>query len=116
MDRNLAQRIGFAAVAIPLALAIVWYGGWPLALLVALVAALGVRELFGLFRKTGGRAIEVLGLLAAIAVPITGFLAIAGDIRLAAGSASQPPSGCWSCWPRHWRRMRPPQNRSRPSA
>jgi phosphatidate cytidylyltransferase len=87
MDRNLAQRIGFAAVAIPLALAIVWYGGWPLALLMALVAGLGVRELFGLFRKTGGRAIEALGLLAGFAVPIAGFLAIAGDLRLAPGSA-----------------------------
>jgi hypothetical protein len=45
MDRNLAQRIGFAAVAIPLALGVVWYGGWLLVALVLVVAVLGTREL-----------------------------------------------------------------------
>jgi phosphatidate cytidylyltransferase len=87
MDRNLAQRIGFAAVAIPLALAIVWYGGWPLAVLVALIAGLGARELFGLFRQTGGRAIEALGVLGSVAVPIAAFLALTGNSRLATGCA-----------------------------
>ena len=41
MDRNLAQRIGFAVVAIPLVLAVVWYGGWPLVALATGVAVLG---------------------------------------------------------------------------
>src|SRR4029079_10668141 len=30
---NLARRVGFAVVAIPLALLLVWFGGWPLVLL-----------------------------------------------------------------------------------
>jgi phosphatidate cytidylyltransferase len=66
MDRNLAQRIGFAAVAIPLALAIVWYGGWPLVALVAVVGALGTSELYGLLRRTGAAPLDFLGLGAAV--------------------------------------------------
>jgi phosphatidate cytidylyltransferase len=87
MDRNLAQRIGFAAAATPLALGIVWYGGWPLAVLVALVAVLGARELFGLFRQTGGRAIEGLGLLAAGTVPIAVYLVLTEGMPITAGLA-----------------------------
>ena len=46
MDSNLVQRVGFAVIAIPLALAVVWYGGLPLALLLAvsLAFALSVLE------------------------------------------------------------------------
>jgi phosphatidate cytidylyltransferase len=84
MDRNLAQRIGFAAVAIPLALGTVWLGGWLLAGLVALVAALGTRELYGLFRQTGGRPIEGLGVAAAIALPLMTHRLLIGDARIEA--------------------------------
>ena len=38
MDGNLVRRVGFAVIAIPLALALIWYGGLPLALVLALVA------------------------------------------------------------------------------
>ena len=41
MDAELVRRIAFAAVAIPLALLIVWYGGLPLAALLAAASALG---------------------------------------------------------------------------
>src|SRR5512134_1618695 len=84
MDRNLAQRIGFAAVAIPLALGTVWLGGWLLAGLIALVAALGTRELYGLFRRSGGRPIEGLGVAAAIALPLMTHLLLIGDARIEA--------------------------------
>ncbi|MGH7630685.1 MAG: phosphatidate cytidylyltransferase [Gemmatimonadales bacterium] len=78
MDRgNLAQRIGFAAVAIPLALGVVWYGGWLLVALVAVVAVLGTRELYGLFHRTGGRALEAAGLAAAAILPAVVYLLVA---------------------------------------
>lgn len=51
MASNLAQRVGFAVVAIPLALALVWLGGPPLALLVSMVGVLGTRELFAFARR-----------------------------------------------------------------
>ena len=79
MDRNLAQRIGFAAVAIPLALAVVWYGGWPLTALVAAVGVLGAREMFDLFRQGGGRAVAWLGLLGAAAVAPMAYLVLTRD-------------------------------------
>src|SRR5206468_7279806 len=50
---NHLQRVLFAAVAIPLALGIVWYGGLLLALLVAVAGVLGTRELFALAEKAG---------------------------------------------------------------
>ena len=46
MASELARRVGFAAVAIPVVLLVVWYGGLPLAALVAITAALGTAELF----------------------------------------------------------------------
>ena len=53
MDANLVRRIGFAVIAIPLALGIVWYGGFPLAFLLAVASALGTKELFGLAARAG---------------------------------------------------------------
>src|SRR5918999_1074093 len=50
---RVARRVGFAAVAIPLVLLVVWYGGLPLAALVATAAALGTGELFGLAERGG---------------------------------------------------------------
>ena len=56
MDANLVRRVGFAVVAIPLALLIVWYGGLPLALLLAVAGALATRELFDLAERQAGPA------------------------------------------------------------
>lgn len=70
MATNLVQRVGFAAVAIPLALGLVWLGGLPLALLVSVVAVLGTRELYSF---TAGQEIQPLalpGLATAAAVPL----------------------------------------------
>jgi phosphatidate cytidylyltransferase len=68
IDGNLARRVGFATVAIPLALLIVWYGGIPLVLLLAIAGALGARELFDLATRIGIRALRVFGLLSAAAL------------------------------------------------
>lgn len=72
MDSNLIRRVGFALVAIPLVFLVVWYGGAPLALLVATVAGLGARELFGLAERGGVRPAVTLGLIgAAVIAPVT---------------------------------------------
>ncbi|HEY0351080.1 MAG TPA: phosphatidate cytidylyltransferase [Gemmatimonadales bacterium] len=72
MDSNLARRVGFAVIAIPLALAVVWYGGIPLALLLALAAALATRELFDLAARQGVQAARLFGVVSAAALgPLT---------------------------------------------
>lgn len=70
MDSNLVKRIAFAAVAIPLAIGVVWLGGWPLAALVSVVALLGVRELFDLAEKQGNLPLRSSGMVLAFAFPL----------------------------------------------
>lgn len=74
MDANLIRRIAFAAVAIPMAVFLVWLGGWPLVALVALVAALGTRELFDIAAKQGNLAFREAGLAAAVAGAVLVYL------------------------------------------
>lgn len=71
-------RIATAAVGIPIVLTLIWVGGWPLILVVALVAALGLRELLRLaglgpevaLLASAGAALGVIG----DADPGAGFL------------------------------------------
>lgn len=70
MDSNLVRRILFAVVAIPLALLVVWVGGWSLAVLVATIAVLGTRELFDIASNQGIAALRGAGYLVAAAVPL----------------------------------------------
>jgi phosphatidate cytidylyltransferase len=81
MDANLVRRVAFAAVAIPLALIVIWYGGLPLVCLLALAGALGARELFGLAERQGVKPARVLGIAAAAAVAPLTYAAIAGENR-----------------------------------
>ena len=82
MDSNLIRRVGFAAVAIPLALVVIWYGGLPLALLLALAGALGVRELFDLAARQGIRPARPLGFVSAAALaPLAYATLVAPDVR-----------------------------------
>jgi len=82
MDSNLVRRVGFAVVAIPLALAVVWYCGLPLAFLLALAGALGTKELFGLAARQGIRAAGAFGFVSAAALaPITYATLAAPDVR-----------------------------------
>jgi phosphatidate cytidylyltransferase len=76
MASELAQRLGFAAVAIPLVLLLVWYGGLPLAALIATAAALGTAELFGLAELGGTRPARGLGVATAAAIPMVAYLAL----------------------------------------
>ncbi len=82
MDSNLIRRVAFAVLAIPLALAAVWYGGFPLALLVAVASALGTRELFDLAARQGVRPPRAFGLVTAAALaPVTYATVVAPDVR-----------------------------------
>ena len=88
MDSNLLRRVGFAVVAIPLALAIIWYGGLPLALLLGITSGLGARELFDLAGRQGIRPARAFGFVSAAALaPLTYGALVAPDVReLALGS------------------------------
>jgi len=77
MDSELVRRVGFAAVAIPLALVIVWYGGLLLAALLAVAGALGTSELFGLAERGGTRPARVYGIATAAMIPLLTYLAMA---------------------------------------
>lgn len=77
MDSELVRRVGFAAVAIPLALLIVWYGGLPLAALLAVAGALGTGELFGLSERREIRPARGLGMATAAAIPLVAYGALA---------------------------------------
>lgn len=76
MASNLAKRIAFAVVAIPLALGIVWFGGWPLVLVVAAAAVLGARELLGFARLQQVRPLGRTALVSSAMVPVLVYLAI----------------------------------------
>lgn len=76
MDSNLVKRIAFAAVAIPLAVGLVWLGGWPLAALVSLIAVLGMRELFDIAAKQGNEPLRGIGMLLAAAIPLMAYAAL----------------------------------------
>ncbi len=84
------RRIVVAAIGIPLALAVVWNGSWPLAVLVALIAALGTGELFDLAVRTGVRPFRRVGIAAATVVPMLTY----------AAHAESPVGQAWSVgWP-----------------
>jgi phosphatidate cytidylyltransferase len=71
-DRNMVQRVAFAVVAIPLAMLLVWLGGWPLAALVAVVGVLGVKELYAIAARLDVHPAMTLGLVTTAALaPLT---------------------------------------------
>jgi phosphatidate cytidylyltransferase len=76
MDSNMVRRVAFAVVAIPLLVAVVWLGDWPLAGVLLLAATLGIEEFFHLAEGTGVKPFRELGRLLAALVPITLILAI----------------------------------------
>ena len=88
---NNVTRVAVAAVAIPLALGIVWYGGFALALLVMVAAVLGTRELFSLAERNGVRPLRGLGLtLAALAPFVTWLLASQPSTGIGTGVFGMP--------------------------
>jgi phosphatidate cytidylyltransferase len=93
---ELPRRVAFAAVAIPLALLLVWYGGLPLALLLAVAGALAARELFDLAERGGVRPARVLGLASSAALAPLTYAAIAsGDVRALVADAWPYAAALW---------------------
>jgi phosphatidate cytidylyltransferase len=96
MDANLVRRVGFAVVAIPLALGVVWYGGVPLALLLAVAGGLATRELFDLAERGQVRPARVLGVASAVAVAPLTYATIASDaVRAIMAGAWPYAAGLW---------------------
>jgi phosphatidate cytidylyltransferase len=75
MTRNLVQRIAFAAVAIPAVIGLVWWGGWPLAAVLALLGVLGAREVYDLARRQQIDPLDGIGLAAAAVIPLATYWA-----------------------------------------
>jgi phosphatidate cytidylyltransferase len=61
MDANLVRRFAVAAVGVPIALGLAYWGGWPLVALLALVGPLGVREIFAFAERQGVRPSTLFG-------------------------------------------------------
>lgn len=83
MSRNLVQRIAFAAVAVPAAVALVWWGGWPLAAALALLGVIGAREIYDLARRQRIDPLDGAGLAAAAAIPLATYWAKGSETRWA---------------------------------
>ncbi|HEU4640953.1 MAG TPA: phosphatidate cytidylyltransferase [Gemmatimonadaceae bacterium] len=66
---NLAARVLFAVVAIPVVLALVYAGGLALALLLAVAGALGSWEYYRIARAAGYTPLEPAGILVALLLP-----------------------------------------------
>ena len=83
MASNLTLRIAFAAVAIPLAVGIVWLGGWPFAITLAALGVLGAREIYDLARRQGFDALDRTGGIAAGAIPLLAYWAKGSEVHWA---------------------------------
>lgn len=86
----MTQRVAFAAVAIPAALAVVWQGGLPLAALVAVVGWLGTAELLAFARRQGLSPFGPLALVTAAAVPLLAWRTAADAATAARFAAAWP--------------------------
>jgi phosphatidate cytidylyltransferase len=72
MASELTKRVAVAAVGIPLAVVLVYIGGWALALVLAAIAAGAAAELYRLARQRGTRPFVPIGVAAAaLAVLLT---------------------------------------------
>ncbi|MDA1081778.1 MAG: phosphatidate cytidylyltransferase [Gemmatimonadetes bacterium] len=67
---ELSKRIAFAVVAIPVVAGVVWAGGVPLAVLLALVSALAAREFYRLATAGGIEPLLIHGLVLSALIPI----------------------------------------------
>lgn len=76
MASNLTKRIAFAAVAIPAALGIVYWGGWALVAVVVAAAVLGARELLGFGSRLGVTPLDQTALLSSALLPVLVYLAL----------------------------------------
>lgn len=78
---ELARRVAFAVVAIPLSIAVIWFGGLPLALLLALIAGLGAWELYRIAEAGGTRPFTAVGVALSAAIPLLVWAVYAEQLR-----------------------------------
>ncbi len=83
-SKNLLQRIAVAVVAIPLAIAVIWWGGWVLATVLAGLGVLGAHEVYDFARRQGIEPLERTGWLAAAGIPLLAYWANAPVFYLGA--------------------------------
>ena len=76
MASNLTKRVAFAAIAIPVALGVVYWGGWVLVVVVAAAAALGTREVLGFGTRLGVNPLGRTAILSALLLPVLVYLAL----------------------------------------
>lgn len=67
---ELTRRVLFALIAAPASVAIIYFGDWALAIVLAVLAALAAWELFRMARETGALPIEPAGIGLAALLPI----------------------------------------------
>jgi phosphatidate cytidylyltransferase len=70
LSSELARRVSFGVVAAPIAVAIVLYGGAPLAALLAIASAIAAWEFFRLARATGLTPLDDVGIVIAGLTPL----------------------------------------------
>lgn len=90
MASNMTQRVAFAVVAIPAALAIVWQGGLPLAALLAVAAWLGTAELLRFARRQGLSVFAPLALVTAAAFPLLAWRTVTDPMVAGRVAAAWP--------------------------
>ncbi|MDH5282496.1 MAG: phosphatidate cytidylyltransferase [Gemmatimonadota bacterium] len=79
MASNLTKRVAFAAAAIPLALGVVYVGGWLLVAVVAVAGTLGARELYDFAGRQGVEPLRRTGLASAALLPVVVHLQVTGS-------------------------------------
>ena len=84
---ELGKRVAFSVVAIPAAIAIIYWGGAALAALLAIVAALGAWELFRIARAGGINPLDSIG------IPLAGLVPLAVHAHYLAAAHGTPSSG-----------------------
>jgi len=71
---ELARRVLVAAVGIPLTIVLIWYGGLAFGAVLAVIAGIATGELFRLAQARGSRPLDLLGIPAAVALPVLAAL------------------------------------------
>ncbi len=80
---RMGRRVAFSAVAIPVAAAAAYLGGWVLAALLALIGVLATREVYDLAAATGVDPLRRSGMAAAALLPLATFWAKGSEVHFA---------------------------------
>jgi phosphatidate cytidylyltransferase len=70
VSSELTKRVAVGVIGAPIAIAILLYGGWPLAGLLAIASALGAWELFRIARASGLTPLDDVGVVIAGLIPL----------------------------------------------